>query len=174
MPAANLPSCPDALPCLPIICIAFSELDALSGSKTSGCTTSPHLRFSNHGRSGGSQTTPPMARALGPVQQPRQIRRFSNNNSHFSHVPAFSNHGRSGGSQTDMQLLMSAMSVQQPWQIGRFSNLRKRRYGPRDSSATMADQVVLKRICRAPSKAMLFSNHGRSSGSQTCGCGYAV
>ena len=36
--------------------IAFSELDALSGSKTSGCTTSPHLRFSNHGRSGGSQT----------------------------------------------------------------------------------------------------------------------
>ena len=58
--------------------IAFSELDALSGSKTSGCTTSPHLRFSNHDRSGGSQTTPPMARALGPVQQPWQIGRFSN------------------------------------------------------------------------------------------------
>ena len=58
--------------------IAFSELDALSGSKTSGCTTSPHLRFSNHDRSGGSQTTPPMARALGPVQRPWQIRRFSN------------------------------------------------------------------------------------------------
>lgn len=57
---------------------AFSELDALSGSKTSGCTTSPHLRFSNHGRSGGSQTTPPMARALGPVQRPWQIGRFSN------------------------------------------------------------------------------------------------
>lgn len=81
--------------------IAFSELDALSGSKTSGCTTSPHLRFSNHGRSGGSQTTPPMARALGPVQQPWQIKWFSN----------------------CQRIEARCLWVQQPWQIKWFSNL---------------------------------------------------
>ena len=153
--------------------IAFSELDALSGSKTSGCTTSPHLRFSNHGRSGGSQTTPPMARALGPVQRPWQIKRFSNKAVMSTTVYPFSNHVRSSGSQT-----------------------RKRRYGPRDSSATMADRAILKHYSHYYGKLIWFSNHGRSGDSQTgnkrplpwgkfsnhgrsgdsqtCGCGYAV
>ena len=103
--------------------IAFSELDALSGSKTSGCTTSPHLRFSNHDRSGGSQTTPPMARALGPVQRPWQIRWFSNYFSLACHRMRFSNHGRSGGSQTPV--------------LGSLPNI---------SSVTMADRAVLKPV----------------------------
>ena len=42
-------------------------------------------------------------------------------------------------------------AVQQPWQIERFSNRR--------------EGAIRRRW---------FSNHGRSSGSQTCGCGYAV
>ena len=80
--------------------IAFSELDALSGSKTSGCTTSPHLRFSNHGRSGGSQTR----------RIPRSCRCGS-------------------VTMADRAVLKPAIPqnwldlVQRPWQIGRFSNL---------------------------------------------------
>lgn len=103
--------------------IAFSELDALSGSKTSGCTTSPHLRFSNHGRSGGSQTTPPMARALGPVQRPWQIGWFSNA------LGLACRQKERSATVADRAVLKPAIPqdwldlVQQPWQIGRFSNL---------------------------------------------------
>lgn len=153
--------------------IAFSELDALSGSKTSGCTTSPHLRFSNHGRSGGSQTTPPMARALGPVQRPWQIGRFSNPGG-LRVIPIgssatvadqvvlkrarkvcvlfpFSNHGRLGGSQTNASAVSPSI---------RFGN-----HGRSGGSQTHIGALE---------QLELFSNHGRSGGSQTCGCGYAV
>ena len=64
-------------------------------------SASPFLLFSNHGRSGGSQTL-----------------RFT-----LVEFQSFSNHGRSGGSQTPTNQNQSIAVVQQPWQIGRFSNL---------------------------------------------------
>ena len=101
--------------------IAFSELDALSGSKTSGCTTSPHLRFSNHGRSGGSQTISALL-AIGcgsATVTDRAVLKRSG--ACMSAKRTFSNRGRSGGSQT------------RTW--GTISTF---------CSATMADQVALK------------------------------
>lgn len=153
--------------------IAFSELDALSGSKTSGCTTSPHLRFSNRGRSGGSQTTPPMARALGPVQRPWQIGWFSNYFSLACHRMRFSNHDRSGGSQTDVAheggpRKFSNRGRSGDSQTPLHPTHRLRRFSNHGRSG--GSQTSLSR-CFA---AFQFSNHGRSSGSQTCGCGYAV
>ena len=124
---------------------AFSELDALSGSKTSWCTTSPHLRFSNHGRSGGSQTTPPMARALGPVQRPWQIGRFSNPGG-LRVIPI-------GSSATVADQVVLKLPIL--------------RFSIDYSSATVADRAVLKRSGACMSAKRTFSNRGRSGGSQT-------
>ena len=103
--------------------IAFSELDALSGSKTSGCTTSPHLRFSNHGRSSGSQTD--VAHEGGPRK--------------------FSNHGRSGGSQTNpfsnIRALSSATMADRAV-LKHFAEM----FQCRRCSATMADRAGLKPV----------------------------
>ena len=102
--------------------IAFSELDALSGSKTSGCTTSPHLRFSNHGRSGGSQTRRiPRSCRCGSVTMADRVVLKRNSTSPL----------RLSSSATiaDRAVLKrwcvpyGLWFVQQPWQIGRFSNL---------------------------------------------------
>ena len=62
--------------------------------KRSGACMSAKRTFSNHGRSSGSQTTPPMERALGLVQQPWQTRRFSNLLSRVEAIAPFSNRGR--------------------------------------------------------------------------------
>ena len=58
-------------------------------------------RFSNHGRSGKSQTV--------AVPVASRVR--------------FSNHGRSGKSQTAFCRRSAGWTVQQPWQIGQVSNL---------------------------------------------------
>ena len=103
--------------------IAFSELDALSGSKTSGCTTSPHLRFSNHGRLGGSQTQ-----------------------SLLQHAGLeFSNHGRSGGSQTPV--LESLPNISSATVTDRaVLKLDVTGYILAPRSATVTDRAVLKPV----------------------------
>ena len=124
--------------------IAFSELDALSGSKTSGYTTSPHLRFSNHGRSGGSQTQSLLQHAGLEFSNHGRPGGSQTEDAEEMKMSKFSNRDRSGGSQTpvleslpnissatmaDRAVLkpiaygLFARPVQQPWQIGRFSNM---------------------------------------------------
>ena len=56
----------------------------------------------------------------------------------------FSNHGRSSGSQTLWGLHVGKKNVQQPWQIGAVLKPRWLQVIPIGSSATMADQAVLK------------------------------
>ena len=122
---------------------AFSEL-ALSGFKTSGCTTSPHLRFSNHGRSGGSQTISALL-AIGCGSVTMTDRAVLKQHPRWQEpLDRFSNHGRSSGSQTD---------VAHEGGPRKFSN--RGRSG--DSQTLVAASLT------HPS----FSNRGRSSGSQT-------
>ena len=100
-------------------------------------------KFSNHGRSGGSQTLWGLHVGKKNVQRPWQIGRFSNLPFRKIGSTWFSDRGRSGGSQTrvarspnylgsatmaDRVVLKLAINlrvkvdVQQPWQIRWFSN----------------------------------------------------
>ena len=101
----------------------------------------------------------------------------------------FSNRDRPGGSQTLWGLHIGKKNVQQPWQIGAVLKPRwlqvihigssatmadqavLKHSGGNSyytiGSATMADQVVLKQHPRWQEPLDRFSDHGRSGGSQT-------
>ena len=103
----------------------------------------PLDRFSDHGRSGGSQTN---------------ARRFP-----MAHK--FSNRGRSGGSQTISALLaIGCGSATVADQVVLKQRIRQKRRSMR--SVTVADRTVLK-LVTFHGLLYLFSNLGRSNGSQT-------
>ena len=101
----------------------FSNHGRSGGSQTPGRTQRPHRSFSNHGRSGGSQTA-------------------------FESLPIrleFSNHGRSGGSQTTDEACTQRAKFSNHGRSG-GSQTRSRRSPFPQRSATMADRAVLKPV----------------------------